>query len=185
LFSNLKLKKSEKKIIKLALFVVAIICLLQFVILPISNSYQELQAKKKISIANLTKIIKRINESKNSDKKLKLIEKKVAIFKEKLFVADSLELAQVDLEEKVASFAKDNDLEIKRRYQQKAKNVALGYTLLATRFTVKGKLENIVKLMKNIEDEPMIVYIAGFTIRSYRGYEANLEIRGLLKRGGK
>jgi acyl-CoA synthetase (NDP forming) len=183
LFSNVKLKKSEKRIINLAILVIVVVSLLQFVVLPISNSYKQLQNKKKTQISSLTKIIKKIKESKNAANKLKTVKSSLKKYKNKAFKADSIELGQVDLEEKVTTYAKNNELEIKRRYQEKAKNVGFGYTLLATRFTVKGKLENIINLMKDIQDDPMIMYIAGFTIRSYRGYEANLEIRGLLKRG--
>lgn len=185
MFFKIKLKKSEKRIIKIAVFIITIICVFQFAILPLNNSYKELKERKKNSTATLTKFLKKIKESKNSSQKLNIVKNKLDKYKHKVFEADSLELAQVDLEEKVADFAKNNELEIKRRYQQKASDVGQGYSLLATRFTVAGKLENIVTMMKNIQDDPMIMYIAGFTIRSYKGYEANLEIRGLIKRGAK
>ncbi len=177
---NVKLKKSEKRIIKIAVGVAVFVVLFNFVLYPLYTSYNSLQTEK----AKLTKDIKemqsRVKEAQKMLKEAAKLKKRYQDLSVKVIEAKNVELAQVFLEETITDYAKDRELTIQRIYKERAKDEN-GFKVVKARITVKGEYDNIIDFLHDIEQDPHYIYVESLVVRFYRGLEAVVSVKGIIR----
>ncbi|BBB32973.1 hypothetical protein TTHT_1465 [Thermotomaculum hydrothermale] len=177
---EIKLKKSEKRAIKLGLIVVVFVILFNLVIYPLYQSYNQLKTQKIKYTKNLIEIEKKIKEAKSMLKQANTLKKKYESSKSKLIQSKNIELAQVFLEETITDYAKDRNLNIVRIYKERAKDEN-GLKVVKARVTVKGEYPDIIDFLNDIERDEHYLYAESVIIRYYRGIEAVVSVKGIIQ----
>ncbi len=177
---NIKLKKSEKRAIKLGLVVAFFVIVFNFIIYPLYQSYNTLKNQKVKYTKELVQIQKKIKETKEMLKQAKMLKKKYEASKTKLIQSKNIELAQVFLEETISDYAKDRNLNIVRIYKERAKD-EMGFKVVKARVTVKGNYEDIIDFLYDIEKDEHYMYAESIIIRYYRGIEAVISVKGIIQ----
>lgn len=177
---NIKLKKSEKRAIKLGLVVAVFVIVFNFIIYPLYQSYNTLKNQKVKYTKELVQIQKKIKETKDMLKQANMLKKKYEASKTKLIQSKNIELAQVFLEETISDYAKDRNLNIIRIYKERAKD-EMGFKVVKARVTVKGNYEDIIDFLYDIEKDEHYMYAESIIIRYYRGIEAVISVKGIIQ----
>ena len=177
---NIKLKKSEKRAIKLGLIVAFLVIVFNLVIYPLYQSYNTLKKQKAKYTKELVQIQKKIKETKKMLKKAKMLKKKYEASKSKLIQSKNIELAQVFLEETISDYAKDRNLNVVRIYKERAKDEK-GFKVVKARVTVKGNYGDIIDFLYDIEKDEHYLYAESIIIRYYRGIEAVVSVKGIIQ----
>ncbi len=177
---NLKLKKSEKRAIKLGLIVAVFVIVFNFIIYPLYQSYNTLKSQKVKYTKELVQIQKKIKDTKEMLKQAKMLKKKYEASKSKLIQSKNIELAQVFLEETISDYAKDRNLNIVRIYKERAKDEN-GFKVVKARVTVKGDYDDIIDFLYDIENNEYYLYAESIIIRYYRGIEAVISVKGIIQ----
>ncbi len=177
---NIKLKKSEKRAIKIGLIVAFLVIIFNFIVYPLYQSYNTLKNQKVKYTKELITIQKKINEAKRILNKAKMLKKKYEASKSKLIQSKNIELAQVFLEETISDYAKDRNLNIVRIYKERAKDEK-GFKVVKARVTVKGNYDDIIDFLYDIERDEHYLYAESIIIRYYRGIEAVVSVKGIIQ----
>ncbi len=177
---NIKLKKSEKRAIKLGIVVVFLIVVFNLIVYPLYQSYNSLKSQKQKYTRELVDIQKKIKEMKAMLKKANYLKKKYEDSKARLIQAKNIELAQVFLEETITDYAKDRELNIIRIYKERTKDEK-GFKVVKARVTVKGDYDNIVDFLYDIEKDEHYLFAESIIIRYYRGIEAVISVKGIIQ----
>ena len=182
MLTKLKLKRSEKRAIKLGISVVLLVIFLNLVVFPLRDSYARLTKQKSLLTANLVKITKRIQEAKGIAAEIKGYKKEIKQYSGHALEGGSVELAQVALEELANKLAKAQGLTVTNTYKERSKDEKFGYLRVSARITVKGDYDAIYRFLKAIQDAPELVATIEVSLKHYRGYEATVTVMGLSKK---
>jgi len=177
---NLKLKKSEKRAIKLGLIVVVFIVVFNLIVYPLYQSYNKLKTQKIKYTKELVQIQKKIKETKEMLKQAKALKRRYENAKTRLIQAKNIELAQVFLEETISDYAKDRNLNIVRIYKERTKDEK-GFKIVKARVTVKGDYDDIVDFLYDIERDEHYLFAESIIVRYYRGIEAVISVKGIIQ----
>ncbi|GEM_PF-1522256 len=177
---DIKLKKSEKRAIKLAVIVAVFVLLFNLVFYPLYQSYNSLKAQKVKYTHDLKVITKKIQENKKMLKTMNSLKKRYEKGFEKVIESENVELAQILLEETITNFAKDRKLNLVRIYKQRAKDEK-GFKVVKARVTLKGDYSDIIDFLGDLEEYPYYLYAESLIIRYYRGIEAVVTVKGIIK----
>ncbi len=179
-FKNIKLKKSEKRMIKLGIGVAIFVVVFNLVIYPLYQSYNKLKVEKKKYRRKVVEIEKKIKETKKMLKEAKVLKKKYEKAKTRLIKAKNIELAQVFLEETITEYAKKRNLNLTRIYKERAKDEN-GFKIVKARITVKGEYGDIIDFLNDIEQNKYFLFAESIVIRFYRGIEAVISVKGVIQ----
>ncbi len=179
-FKNIKLKKSEKRVIKLGIAVFVFVIVFNLIIYPLYQSYSKLKIQKVQYSKELVELGKKIKSAKKMVKQAKILRRKYENYKNRLIRAKNIELAQVFLEETVTDYAKDRSLNVVRIYKERSKD-EYGYKIAKARVTVKGDYDNIVDFLYDIERDEHYMFAESVIIRFYRGIETVVSVKGIIK----
>ena len=177
---DVKLKKSEKRIIKIAVGVAVFVVLFNFVLYPLYTSYNNLKTEKVKLTKDIKAMEKRVKEAKKMLKEAARLKKQYEDYSIKVIEAKNVELAQVFLEETITDYAKDRELTIQRIYKERAKDEN-GFKVVKARITVKGEYDNIIDFLHDIEQDSHYMFVESLVIRFYRGLEAVVSVKGIIR----
>ncbi len=178
---KVKLKRSEKRAIKLGLMVVGLLVILNLLVFPFYDRMDAMQQQKKVLINDLKDIMERLKEAKDLDKQIERFEHQIANADEGALKGDSEELAQVSLEELVTNLAKEQGLTVSNSYKERSKQEKYGYLRVATRVTVQGEYPAIIQFLESIQNRPELIAATDLSLKHYRGYSATVTVMGLAR----
>lgn len=182
MFSNLKLKRSEKRAIKWGVFVVLGVIFLNVVVFPLTDSYRDLGKEKATLTDGMKNIMAKLKEGQGLDQEIAKYTKELTLYKDKSLEGESVELSQVALEELVNKLAKAQGLSVTNTYKERAKDVEFGYREVTTRITVKGDFDAIIHFLEAIQQAPELIAATEISLKHYRGYDATVTVTGLAKK---
>ncbi|RLE18205.1 MAG: hypothetical protein DRJ08_03900 [Acidobacteria bacterium] len=182
MFTKLKLKRSEKRAIKLGIFAVVLIVFLNLVVFPLRDSYGELTKRKSALTANLVKLTKKLQEARGVEAESARYKKEIEQNKQHALEGGSAELAQVALEELANKLAKAQGLTVTNTYKERSKDEKFGYLRVSARITVKGDYDAIIRFLEAIQKAPELIATSEVSLKHYRGYEATVTVMGLSKK---
>jgi len=178
---NIKLKRSEKRAIRLGLIAVFVIILLNLVVFPFYDHMDALDQQKQTLIQELKTLVDRLAEADDLDRQIKRFERQIATNASEAIRGDSEELAQVALEELVTNLAKEQDLQVTNSYKEKSTMTKFGYRQVAARITVQGEYPAIVHFLESIQNRSELIAVTDISLKHYRGYNATVTVMGLAK----
>jgi Tfp pilus assembly protein PilO len=182
LLTKLKLKRSEKRAIKLGISVVILVIFLNLVVFPLRDSYGELTKRKSTLTANLVKLTQKLQDARGMESEISRYKKEIEQFGDQALEGDSVELAQVALEELANNLAKAQGLTVTNTYKERSKDEKFGYRLIGARITVKGDYDAIIRFLEAIQRAPELVATSEISLKHYRGYEATVTVVGLSRK---
>jgi len=179
LLTKLKLKRSEKRAIKLGITVVLLVIFLNLVVFPLRDSYVELTKRKKTLTSSLVKFTKKLQEAKGIEAQIKSYQKEIKQYSRHALEGGSAELAQVALEELANKLAKAQGLTVTNTYKERSKKEKYGYIRVSARITVRGDYDAIIRFLEAIQQAPELIATTEVSLKHYRGYEATVTVAGL------
>jgi len=182
LLTKLKLKRSEKRAIKLGISVVVLVIFLNLVVFPLRDSHEELTKRKSTLTASLVKFTKKLQEAKGLASEINRYKKEIGQYSQRALEGGSAELAQVALEELANKLAKAQGLTVTNTYKERSKDEKFGYLRIGARITVKGDYDAIIRFLEAIQKAPELVATSEISLKHYRGYEATVTVFGLSKK---
>ncbi|NOZ13627.1 MAG: type 4a pilus biogenesis protein PilO [Acidobacteria bacterium] len=179
MLTKLKLKRSEKRAIKLGITVVLLVIFLNLVVFPLRDSYVELTKRKKTLTSSLVKFTKKLQEAKGIEAQIKSYQKEIKQYSRHALEGGSAELAQVALEELANKLAKAQGLTVTNTYKERSKKEKYGYIRVSARITVRGDYDAIIRFLEAIQQAPELIATTEVSLKHYRGYEATVTVAGL------
>ncbi len=182
---KLTLKRSEKRALKLGVFAVVVLILLNLVVFPFYDHIDFLANRRVVLTKDLRDLVKRLKDSKRIVVDIKRLNNKIDEYADRVLSADSEELVQIELEELVSNLAKEQGLSISNSYKEKTRQLGFGYIQVATRITVQGEYSAIIYFLQAIQNREELVAATDLSLKHYRGYTATVTVVGLAKARGK
>ncbi len=185
MLNKFNLKRSEKRAIKLGIFVVVLVIFLNLVVFPLRDSYQELTKRKQTLTQNLVKFTKKLQEARGMTAEIARYKKEIKQYSQHALEGGSAELAQVALEELANKLAKAQGLTVTNTYKERSNDEKFGYLRVSARITVKGDYDAIIRFLEAIQNAPELIATREVSLKHYRGYEATVTVTGLSKKKEK
>jgi len=181
-WKEIKLKRSEKRAIRLGLLVIGLVIVLNVAVFPFYDHVAALHQEKQQLITDLKSILARLKEARTLDGDIQKFQGQIKRYRGEALAGESEQLAQVALEELVTNLAKEQGLQVTNTYKEKADKDRFGYMSVSARVTVQGDYEKIIRFLEAVQNAPRMIAVTDLNLKHYRGYSATVTVMGLAKK---